>query len=170
MKNRIVVWLGLAFALPFLLAACGVIRAEETVSSQNPVTTTEGDQVGVSELERATDKIVLNLEACCAIPGHAYTSWWVIGDVTKPMGAVKTELAKGWVADNEQVNLTLELEAGTDGIKDPIDGVRIVVLDHGLDTGDPKQLTTPDGGCPQRPMCPVVLSTSHAAPDKENLP
>ena len=84
------------------------------------------------------------------------------------MGAVKTKLAESWVADNEQVKLTLELKAGADGIKDPLDGVRIAVLDHGPDTGDPLQLTTPGGGCLNAQVCPVVLSTSHAAPDQEN--
>jgi peroxiredoxin len=46
----------------------------ETVSSLNPVTTPDGDLVGESELERDTNKIVLNFEACCVTPGNAYTA------------------------------------------------------------------------------------------------
>jgi hypothetical protein len=136
---------------------------EETVSSLNPVTTPDGDQVGESELERETDKIVLNFEACCVTPGNAYTVWWLIGDVTKPMSAVKTLFAKGFVAEDEQVKLELELKAGLGGINNPLDGVRLAVLDHGLATGDPLQLSTPGGGCTTMP-CPVALETSHAAP------
>jgi hypothetical protein len=137
--------------------------AEETVSSLNPVTTPDGDQVGESELERETDKIVLNFEACCVTPGNAYTAWWLIGDVTKPMSAVKTLLATGFVAEDEQVRLELELKAGLGGINNPLDGVRLAVLDHGLATGDPLQLSTPGGGCTTMP-CPVAFETSHAAP------
>jgi peroxiredoxin Q/BCP len=137
---------------------------EETVSSLNPVTTPDGDQVGESELERGTDKIVLNFEACCVIPGNAYTAWWLIGDVTKPMSVVKTLLAEGFVAEDEQVKLELELKAGLASIKNPLDdGVRLAVLDHGLATGDPLQLSTPGGGCTTMP-CPVAFETSHAAP------
>jgi hypothetical protein len=121
------------------------------------------DQVGESELERETDKIVLNFDACCVTPGNAYTVWWVVGDITKPMSAVKTLLATGFVADNEEITLDLDLKAGPDGIGNTLDGVRLAVLDHGLATGDPLQLSTPGGGCPSTP-CPVVLATSHAAP------
>ncbi len=158
-----------------LLGACATVtpgtqdeQAEEveaeanTVSSTSPVTTPDGDEVGESVLERETDGITLNFEACCLTPGNAYTAWWLIGDVEKPMGAVKTPQATGWVADSEEIVLGLELEAGAEGIANPLDGVRLAVLDHGPDTGDPLQLTEPGGGCTGR--CPVVFTTSHAAP------
>jgi peroxiredoxin len=136
---------------------------EETVSSLNPVTTPGGEQVGESELERESDKIVLNFGACCVTPGNAYTAWWLIGDVTKPMSAVKSLLATGFVAEDEQVKLELELKASLATIKNPLEGVRLAVLDHGEATGDPFQLSTPGGGCTTMP-CPVPLETSHAAP------
>ena len=138
-------------------------QSEETVSSLNPVMTPGGEQVGESELERESDKIVLNFDACCVTPGNAYTAWWLIGDVTKPMSAVKSLLATGFVAEDEQVKLELELKAGLATIKNPLDGVRLAVLDHGEATGDPFQLSTPGGGCTTMP-CPVALETSHAAP------
>lgn len=137
--------------------------AEKRVSSLSPVMTPDGDLVGESNLEREIDKILLNFEACCVVPGNAYTAWWVIGDVTKPMSAVETLLATGFVAEVEQVNLALELKAGSGGIDNPRDGVRVAVLDHGLANGDPLQLSTPGGGCTSMP-CPVALETSHPAP------
>lgn len=72
-------------------------------------------------------------------------------------------LATGFVAEDEQVQLELELKAGAGGINDPLDGVRLAVLDHGLATGDPLQLSTSEGGCRSMP-CPVALETSHVAP------
>ncbi len=123
----------------------------------------DGDQVGESELERDIDKIVLKFEACCVTPGNAYTVWWVIGDVTKPMSAVKTLLATGFVADKEEVNLELDLKTGLGGINNPLDGVRLAVLDYGQDVSDPLQLSTTGGGCTSMP-CLVALETSHAAP------
>jgi hypothetical protein len=188
MKRVIVNLLGLIFGLSLLSMACigfnPTLIAEEnesevsevddkpatpeedagqTVTSQNPVTTPDGDQVGESELERTTDKIVLKFEACCITPGNAYTAWWVIGDVVKPMSAVKTLLATGFIADKEGVKLELDLNAGLGGINNHLDGVRLAVLDHGEATGDPLQLSTPGGGCTSMP-CPVALETSHAAP------
>jgi len=142
-----------------ILSGCG----PAPISSTNSVTTPDGDQVGESVLERADDRITLNFEACCVTLGNAYTAWWLIGDVDKSMAAVKTPQATGWVADSEEVMLKLEIEVGVGGIENPLDGVRLVELDHGPDTGDPLQLTEPEGGCTG--MCPVVLSTSHAAPD-----
>ena len=141
-----------------------VMPVDNRVSSTNAVTMSDGDEVGESILERTADGIVLNVEACCMTPGNAYTVWWLIGDVELSMTnrAIESELAIGFVADSEQVDLELILNAGTDGIEDPNDGVRIVVLDHGPDIGDPKQITTPEGGCTG--MCPVLLRTSHAAP------
>lgn len=103
---------------------------------------------------------MLNVEACCVTPGNAYTAWWLIGDVTKPMSAVKSLLATGFVAEDEKVQLELELKAGAGGINNPLDGVRLAVLDHGLATGDPLQLSTPGGGFTSMP-CPVALETSH---------
>jgi hypothetical protein len=144
-----------------VLAGCSL--ADGATSGVSPVNTAEDDQVGESMLERETDGIAINFEACCVTPGNAYTAWWVIGDVTKPMSAVKTILADGWVAESEEVKLELELEAGGGGIASTNSGVRLVVLDHGPETGDPKQLSTPGGGCSTTP-CPVVLRTSHPAP------
>ena len=133
-------------------------------SSTNPVTTPDGDEVGESVLQRETERITLNFEACCVTPGNAYTAWWVIGDVELSMTAtaINSELATGFVADSVELDLELILNAGSDGIDDPYDGVRLAVLDHGPDTGDPRQLTSPSGGCTS--MCPVVFTTTHSAP------
>ena len=137
--------------------------SEGAVTSVSPVDTPDDDEVGESNLERETDGIVLIFEACCAIPGNAYTAWWLIGDVTLPMSAVKTPQAEGWVAESEQINLELELESGVDGLNSMQDGIRLVVLDHGPETGDPSQLNTPGGGCSTTP-CPTIFTTSHPAP------
>ncbi len=142
-----------------MLGGCATPDKAPPISSTNSVTTPDGDEVGESVLERAADGITLNFEACCVTPGNAYTAWWLIGDVEKPMAAVKTPLAIGWVADSEEVMLGLELEAGARGIENLLDGVRLAVLDHGPDTGDPQQLTNPRGGCTSR--CPVIFITSH---------
>ena len=144
-----------------VIAGC-ISTKEEANGSVSPVNTPDDDQVGESELVREADKIAMNFEACCAVPGNAYTAWWVIGDVELPMSAVETPLADGWVAESEEINLELELRAGDEGFEDVKDGVRLVVLDHGIDTGNPLQLSTPSGGC--RAMCPVILRTSHPAP------
>ena len=136
---------------------------EGTVTSISPVNSPDDDEVGESKLERETDGIILYFEACCAIAGNAYTAWWLIGDVTLPMSSVKTPQAEGWVAESEQINLELELETGDDGLNSLQDGVRLVVLDHGPESGEPSQLSTPGGGCSTTP-CPTILTTSHPAP------
>jgi hypothetical protein len=128
----------------------------------SPVNTPDDDQVGESKLEREADRIVLNFEACCVTPGNAYTAWWLIGDVELPMSAVETPWADGWVAESEQVQLELVLEVGEDGFENTQDGVRLVVLSHGPETGNASQLKTPSGGC--RATCPTILKTSHPAP------
>ncbi len=147
----------------------GEAQAEEvevgtnTANSSTPVTTPDGDEVGESILERATDGITMKFDFCCVLLGNAYTAWWLIGDVELPMSSVKSMLATGFVADSEALDLELTLGAGPDGISDPYDGIRIALLDHGPDTGDSLQLTIPNGGC-WPVMCPVVFRTSHAAP------
>lgn len=151
-----------------LLVACSakaVTNSEELVSSVNPVTTPDGDEVGESELTRATNKIELTLNACCVIPGNAYTAWWLIGDVTKPMHsvAVKAKWAAGFVASSEQIILKLELEAGSGRIRNTHNGIRIVVLDHGPDSGSRTQLSESGAGC-ESDTCPTVLETAHPAP------
>ena len=152
-----------------VLVACSAKTAtstKELVRSTNPVMTPDGDEVGESQLSRITNKIELTINACCVIPGNAYTAWWLIGDVTKPMTAVKTMWAAGWVANSEQINLQLELEAGggsVRNIRNTHDGVRIVVLDHGPDSGRSQQLSTPEGGCGST-LCPVVMEVAHPAP------
>ncbi len=158
MSRKLTYFRTLLITTALLLIGCSAFGSN---SVRNPVTTPDDEQVGESALERDSDKIVLNFEACCVTPGNAYTAWWVLGDVTKPMSAAETKLAHGWIADGEQVSLALELAVGANGIKNSLDGVRVVVLDHGPETGDPRQLTTPEGGCSGR-MCPVILSTSHA--------
>ena len=145
----------------FVLAGCSL--TDGTASDVSPVNTPEDDQVGESTLERETDKIAINFEACCVTPGNAYTAWWIIGDVTKSMGASKVLLADGWVAESEEVKLELELKAGGGGIGSTNSGVRLAVLDHGPETGDPKQLSTSGGGCSTDP-CPVILIGSHPSP------
>jgi len=151
-----------------ILSGCsnGQLGEEETqtdeVSSTNPVTTPDGDEVGESQLTRVTNVIEMTVNACCVIPGNAYTAWWVIGDVTKSMDEAETKRAAGWVATSEQINLWLELETAGGTIRHTHDGVRIMILDHGLDSGDIQQIRTPQGGCED--MCPVVLETAHAAP------
>ena len=153
-----------------ILTGCSTEQAEEIqigtyeLNSTNPVTTADGDEVGESQLKRVTNMIDLTVNACCVIPGNAYTAWWLIGDVTKPMDDVQTMWAAGWVANNEEINLWLELESGGGGfkIRNTHDGVRIAILDHGPDSGASNQLSTPEGGCES--MCPVVLETVHAAP------
>ncbi len=147
----------------------GEAQAEEVeagtnrASSSTSVTTPDGDEVGESVLERATEGITMKIDFCCVSPGNAYTAWWLIGDVELPMSSVKTSLATGFVADSEALDLELTLDAGPDGIPDPYDGIRIAVLDHGPDTGNPLQLTTSSGGCASG-MCPLVFRISHAAP------
>ena len=146
-----------------LIVLAGCISAEETTDgSVSAVNTPDDDQVGESKLERETDKIVLNFDACCLIPGNAYTAWWLIGDGELPMSAVDTPWADGWVAESEEINLELELEVGEEDFENTNDGVRLVVLDHGPETGKASQLNTPSGGC--RARCPVILRTSHPAP------
>ena len=146
-----------------LIVFAGCSLADGTASDVSPVNTPEDDQVGESILEREADKIAINFEACCVTPGNAYTAWWVIGDVTKPMSASKVLLADGWVAESEEVKLELELKAGGDGIESTNSGVRLWVLDHGPETGDPEQLSTAGGGCSTAP-CPLVLISSHPSP------
>jgi len=139
---------------------------EGLVRSVNPVMTEGGEEIGESEITRTTNKIEVTLNACCLIPGNAYTAWWLIGDVTKPMNEVRTMWAAGWVANGEEVNLQLELEAGggtVRNVRNTHEGVRIVVLDHGTDSGSSQQLSTPEGGCGGG-MCPTVFETAHPAP------
>lgn len=166
MKNTLMIAMAIGLVM---LTGCSILDEQAGAgtagaNSSSAVTARGGDEVGESVLERAADGIVLNVDACCVTPGNAYTVWWLIGDVELSMTstAIKSKLATGFIADGEEVDLELILDAGADGIEDPNDGVRIAMLDHGPDTGDPKQLTTPEGGC--RGMCPVVLRTSHAAP------
>ncbi len=151
-----------------VLVACSAQAAtntEELVSSAKPVTTPGGDEVGESELTRATNKIEMTLNACCVIPGNAYTAWWLIGDVTKPMSSVHVtpRYAAGFVASSEQIILKLELVAGSGSIRNTHEGIRIVVLDHGPDSGSRTQLSEPGAGCESFP-CPTVLETAHPAP------
>ena len=108
----------------------GADAGTNSTSSTNPVTTPDSDEVGESLLERATDKITLNFDACCVSPGNASTAWWLIGDVELPMTSVQTKLAIGFVADSEELDLELILEAVSDGVEDPYDGIRLAVLDH----------------------------------------
>lgn len=159
MNSAIVFAIGLV-----MLAGCAKTDEPPSISSTNSVTSPDGDEVGKSVLERATDGITLKFNACCVTPGNAYTAWWLIGDVELSMTnrAIQSELAMGFVADSEQVELELALEAGPNGIEDPNDGIRLAVLDHGPDIGDPDQLTKPGGGCST--MCPVVFRTAHPAP------
>lgn len=159
MSRELACFRTLLITTALLLIGCSAFSEN---SSRNPVTTPNDEQVGESELERDAAKIALNIEACCVTAGNAYTAWWVLGDVTTPMSAAETKLAQGWIAEGEQVSLTLELAVGGDSVENALDGVRVVVLDHGPDTGDPRQLTTPEGGCSGGMMCPVILSTSHA--------
>ncbi len=106
--------------------------------------------VGESSLERSPDGITMNFKACCVSPGNAYTAWWLIGDVELSMtsAAIMSELAIGFVADadSDWIDLELFLETGSETLEHSDAGVRLAVLDHGPDTGDPKQLTTPGGG------------------------
>lgn len=145
----------------FVIAGCSS-QEEGTGSNVSPVNTPEDEQVGESNLVREVDRIALTFQACCVTPGNAYTAWWLIGDVELPMSSVETPWADGWVAESEEVKLELELEAGEEGLESTNDGIRLVILDHGPDLGNPAQLNTPSGGC--RAMCPVVLRTSHPAP------
>jgi hypothetical protein len=126
------------FMIIGLLVVAGCSSAQEEANgSVSPVNTPDDDQVGESELTRETDKIVMNFEACCAVPGNAYTAWWLIGDVELPMSSVETPLAEGWVAESEEFNLALELKVGEEGLESANDGIRLIILDHGANTGNP---------------------------------
>jgi hypothetical protein len=153
-----------------ILAGCssaqsrvGEIKPDAMIST-NPVTTPDDEEVGESQLTRINNGIDLTVTGCCVIPGNAYTAWWLIGDVAKHMDDVQTMWAAGWVANGDQINLQLALEAGGGRfrMRNTHDGVRIVILDHGPYTGANNQLSTPEGGCGD--MCPEVLRTSHPAP------
>ena len=137
-------------------------ETEPKILSSTSVTNPDGDPVGGSTLQRGSNKINLRLGACCLKLQHAYTAWWLIGDVDKSILAVRAHFATGFVADSQEVRLDLELEAGERSFDNPLEGIRLVVLDHGPSTGNPLQLKTPGWGCPG--MCPVVFRTSHAAP------
>ena len=148
------------FMMVGLIILAGCSSSESASGNMGSVTTPDGDEVGESSLVRADDKVSLTFEACCAVPGNAYTAWWLIGDVTKSMSAVRTEHAAGFVAEIDEIVLEVEIE-----LDNPLDGIRLVVLDHGPDTGDPRQLNSPGGGCPSTP-CPVLFSSSHPAIEK----
>ncbi len=138
-------------------------ETEPKILSSNSVTNPNGDPVGGSTLQRGTNKINLRLGACCLKLQNAYTAWWLIGDVDKSILAVRAHFATGFVADSQEVRLDLELEAGERSFDNPLEGIRLVVLDHGPSTGNPLQLKTPGWGCSSIP-CPIVLTTAHPAP------
>ncbi len=137
-------------------------ETEPNILSSNSVTNPNGDPVGGSTLQRGSNKINLRLGACCLKLQHAYTAWWLIGDVDKSILAVKAHFATGFVADSQEVRLDLELEAGERSFDNPLEGIRLVVLDHGPSTGNPLQLKTPGWGCSSIPS-PIVLTTAHPA-------
>ena len=141
----------------------GEAGARAQMFSSNSVTTPDGKWVGASELQRGTDRISLRFAACCLSPQNAYTAWWLIGDVDKSILAVRAHYATGFVADTQEIRLDLELEAGELSYENPLEGFRLIVLDHGPSTGNPLQLKTPGGGCPSTP-CPIVFTTAHPAP------
>ncbi|MEE9512594.1 MAG: hypothetical protein V3V46_00830 [Anaerolineales bacterium] len=164
MNKMLTIAMGLSLVVLTGCSSADSVKME--VNSTNPVTTPDEEEVGESQLKRVTNMIDLNVNACCVIPGNAYTAWWLIGDVAKHMDDVQTMWAAGWVANGDQINLQLALEAGGGRFKmrNTHDGVRIVILDHGPYVGANNQLSTPEGGCEDMDMCPVVFETAHAAP------
>jgi len=155
-----------------LLTGCATVASGaegiklDEVNSTNPVTTPDDEEIGESQLTRIDNGIDLTVTGCCVIPGNAYTAWWLIGDVMAHMDDAQSMWAAGWVANGDQINLQLALEAGGGRfmMRNTHDGVRIVILDHGPYTGASGQLSTPEGGCEDMDMCPVVFETAHAAP------
>jgi len=153
----------------FILARCNgqTTAAPETDLSEiqveglgiytGDISTPKDEVVGGATLERSKSKMTLTFTGCCLIPGNAYTIWWVIGPVDASMDDSATALAAGFVQEDEEFDL--EMERLT---IHPAEGVRAMALDHGPDTGNPAQVSVPEGGCTG--MCPTVLTATFPSP------